>query len=314
MPATRQICWPQLSQVLGAEVWVKHENHTAIGAFKLRGGLVYFEELARKKAGVMSVVAATRGNHGQSIAFAAQRQGLRATIVVPHGNSPEKNAAMRARGAELIEHGEDFQAALEHAEALAGVRESHMVPSFDEALVRGVASYSLELFRAVPDLKTLYVPIGLGSGVCGAIAARDALGLKTEIVGVVAAAAPAYLESYTAKRSMAHAVGETLADGMACRVPNAEALECILGGVARIVSVGESEIRRAIRRLFTDTHNVAEGAGAAALAAAFQEQSRHRGGRIAVVLSGGNIDRTSFAEVLAEPSDEDDRGGFFGPK
>jgi len=299
MPPTPQICWPQLSQRIGAEVWVKHENHTLLGAFKIRGGLVYFEELRRKSPEVTGVIAATRGNHGQSIAFAAQRHGLKAVVVVPHGNSREKNAAMRALGAELVEHGSDFQDAFEHAQALAQIRGLHMVPSFDEALVRGVASYSLELFRAVPDLHTLYVPIGWGSGICGAMAARDALGLNTEIVGVVAASAPTYAESFAARRSIPRPIAPTIADGIAIRVPNAEALEPILSGVARIIAVTEDEIRSAIRDLFTDTHNVAEGAGAAALAAAMKERSRIRGRRVAVIQTGGNIDRPVLAEVLA---------------
>jgi threonine dehydratase len=298
---TPQFTWPLLNQRLGLEVWVKHENHAPVGAFKLRGGLVYMDALVRRQPEVKAVVSATRGNHGQSIAFAAQRHGLRAVIVVPHGNSPSKNAAMRARSAELVEHGDDFQAALEHAVALAESRRLHFVPSFHEALVRGVASYSLELFRAVPDLHTLYVPIGLGSGVCGAIAVRDALNAKTEIVGVVAEAAPAYALSFAARRPVSAPVGNTIADGVACRTPNAEALEIILRGVARVVAVSEAEIRQAMCHLFTDAHQVAEGAGAAALAAATKERSRLQGRRVAVVQTGGNIDPAVFASVLAEP-------------
>ena len=300
MPPTPQFRWQQLSHSLGADVWVKHENHTPVGAFKLRGGLVYFHELSREHPQVTSVIAATRGNHGQSIAFAAQRYGLNALIVVPHGNSIEKNAAMRARGAELVEYGNDFQDALEHAATLARDRGLHLVPAFHETLIKGVASYSLELFRAVQNLDTVYVPIGLGSGICGAIAARNALGLNTELVGVVAAAAPAYAESFEARKPLSHAVGATIADGLACRVPIAEAVETILGGVARIVSVTEEEIHSAMRQLFTDTHNVAEGAGAAALAAAIQERTRIQGQRIAVIQTGGNVDRPQFANVISQ--------------
>jgi threonine dehydratase len=304
MPPTPQICWPQLGQLIGAEVWVKHENHSPIGAFKLRGGLVYFEELVRRNPNISGVVAATRGNHGQSIAAAAKRHRLRSLIVVPHGNSPEKNAAMKARGAELIEFGEDFQASLEHAEQLAGEHNLHMVQSFDEPFVRGAASFSLELFRAVAELDTVYVPIGLGSAVCGTIAARNSLGLKTDIVGVVAAAAPAYLDSYAARRPLARPVAPTVADGMACRVPNPEALEFMLAGISRIVSVEEDEIQSAMRHMFRYTHNVAEGAGAAALAAAIKESPRmrreNRRQRIAVVQTGGNIDKPIFAEVLSK--------------
>ncbi len=299
MPPTPQYCWPGLGRRLGAEVWVKHENHTPVGAFKIRGGLVYFDALGRRTPAVSGVVAATRGNHGQSIAFAAQRMGMKAVVVVPHGNSREKNAAMRARGVELVEHGADFQEALEHAGTLARDRRLHLVPSFDEALICGVASYSLELFRAVPGLDVLYVPIGLGSGVCGAIAVRDALGLKTEIVGVTATAAPAYAESFAAGHPVPRAVAPTVADGMACRVPDPGALEVMLRGLARVVVVDEAEIAAAMCELFTETHNVAEGAGAAAWAAAVQERSRLQGRRVAVVLSGGNVDRPVFARILA---------------
>jgi threonine dehydratase len=246
------------------------------------------------------VIAATRGNHGQSIAFAAARAGLRAVMVVPHGNSREKNAAMRSLGAELVEHGNDFQEAYEHAAGMAAAQSLYFVRSFDSALIAGVASYALELFEAVSDLDALYVPIGLGSGICGAIAARNALGLKTEIVGVVAAGAPAYALSFAAGRPIATGAAETIADGMACRVPDPEAVRAILEGASRIVTVGDDEIRAAMRHLFSDTHNVAEGAGAAALAALLQERSRMEGRRVALVLSGGNVDREVFARTLAE--------------
>ncbi|MDE2449269.1 MAG: threonine dehydratase [Gammaproteobacteria bacterium] len=300
MAPTPQICWPQLCARLGTEVWVKHENHTQLGAFKIRGGIVYFEELRRREPDLRGVVVATRGNHGQSIAYAARRHGFRALIVVPHGNSLEKNAAMRALGADIVEHGTDFVDAFQHAQSLAVAKALHMVPSFDEALVRGVASYSLELLNAVPDIHTLYVPIGLGSGICGAMAVRDALRLQTEIVGVVAEAAPAYARSFDAGRVVPHLVATTIADGVALRVPDQNALESILRGVARIVTVTEHEIRSAMRTLFSATHNVAEGAGAIALAAAMQEKPRLAGRRIAIVQSGGNVDRAIFARVLLE--------------
>ena len=304
MPATPQIRWPLLCARAGAEVWVKHENHSPVGAFKIRGGVVYFDELARREPGIAGVIAATRGNHGQSVAVNAARMGMRAVIVVPHGNSPEKNAAMRALGAELIEHGHDFQDAFEHAAALAARERLHLVPSFDEALVRGVASYAMELFEAVPKLDRVYVPIGMGSGICGAIAARDALGLDTEIVGVAAASAPACALSYAAGRPISAETTPSVADGMACRVPDPRALAAIRAGVARMITVDETGIQSAMRHLFTDTHNVAEGAGAAALAALLQdarkEPERLRGRRAAVILSGGNVDATVFAKVLAE--------------
>jgi len=300
MPPTPQIRWPLLCARVGAEVWVKHENHSPVGAFKIRGGIVYFEELARREPSIKGVIAATRGNHGQSVAFGAARAGMREIIVVPHGNSPEKNAAMRALGAELIEYGRDFQEAFEYATAMARRDHLHMVPSVDEALVRGVASCAMELFEAVPALDAVYVPIGMGSGACAAIAARDALGLSTEIVGVVAASAPAYALSFAAAHPVSAEVAPTIADGMACRVPNPPALAAILEGAARIVTVEEFEIQSAMRHLFTDTHNVAEGAGAAALAALLKERERMRGRRVAVIQTGGNVDAEVFSRVLSE--------------
>ncbi len=300
VPATPQYCWPLLSRRTGAELWVKHENHTPIGAFKLRGGLVYLDALRRAQPQIRGVITATRGNHGQSIAYAAARLGLAATIVVPHGNSVEKNRAMQAFGATLVEEGHDFQAAYEHASARAAADDLHLVRSFDPALVRGVASCGLELFRAVAGLDAVYVPIGLGSGICAMIAAREALGETAEIVGVVAENAPTYALSVAAGRPVSTNSADTIADGLAVRVPDAEALAIIRAGAARIVTVSESEIRRAMRILFTDTHNVAEGAGAAPLAAALQERERLAGKRVALVQSGGNIDRALFAEVLAE--------------
>jgi len=299
MPPTPAYRWPLLCDRVGAEVWVKHENHTPLGAFKIRGGIVYMTELRREHPHLAGVVAATRGNHGQSVAFAARRVGLTATIVVPHGNSVEKNAAMRALGATLIEHGHDFQAALEYAGDFAQERALHAMPSFDRRLVLGVASYGLELFRAVPDLDTVYVPIGLGSGICGTMAARDALGLKTKIVGVVAEGAPAYALSFAAKKPVSTNSAETMADGVACRVPNEEALALILKGVERVVTVGESEIKNAMRALFTDTHNLAEGAGAAALAALLKERESMADKRVAVIQTGGNIDREVYLRAIA---------------
>ncbi|HYM72540.1 MAG TPA: threonine dehydratase, partial [Stellaceae bacterium] len=268
VPPTPQYCWPLLSRRIGAELWVKHENHTAIGAFKLRGGVVYLEDLRRSQPGIAGVISATTGNHGQSIAYGATRLGLKATIVVPHGNSPEKNRAMAAFGATLVEHGHDFQAAYDYAIATAERDNLHLVRSYHPLLVHGVASYGLELFRAVPDLDIVYVPIGLGSGICGVIAARAALGLKTEIVGVVAANAATYALSFAAGKPVATNSADTFAGGLAVRVPDAAALDIICRGAARIVTVSDAEMRRAMRVIFTDTHTVAEGAGAAAFAAA----------------------------------------------
>lgn len=304
MPPTPQYCWPLLCQRLGTEVWVKHENHTPAGAFKIRGGLVYFDRLAAEGARE-GVIAATRGNHGQSVAIGARRAGLQATIVVPHGNSVEKNAAMRAFGATLVEHGDDFQAALEHAQSLARRDGLRMVPSFHPLLVAGVASYALELLRAVQALDTIYVPIGLGSGICATVAVRDALGLRTEVVGVVSAHARAYAESFERRVAVDAAVTTQLADGMACRTPNPDALELILRGVDRVVEVSDAQVAEAMRAIFECTHNVAEGAGAAPFAAATSERARIAGRRVAVVLSGGNVDRDVFARVLAHRTNEE---------
>ena len=299
MPPTPQYAWPLLARRTGCEAWVKHENHTPIGAFKVRGGLVYMDRLARS-ARPAGVVSATRGNHGQSIAVGAARAGLPATIVVPHGNSVEKNAAMRAFGAELVEEGHDFDAARAAAERLARERGLHMVPSFHRDLVAGVASYGLELFRAAPPLDAVYVPIGLGSGICGTIAARDALSPATQVIGVVSTGAPAYALSFAAGKVVATNSVDTMADGMAVRGPDAEALAIILEGADRIVSVSDAEIEAAMRAYFEDTHQVTEGAGAAALAALLQERTRFAGKRVGLILSGGNIDRPVYRRVLAE--------------
>jgi threonine dehydratase len=299
VPPTPQYAWPQLAVRTGAEVFVKHENHTPIGAFKVRGGLVYMDRLRREQPQVAGVVSATRGNHGQSLAFAARRAGIAATIVVPHGNSAEKNAAMRAFGAELVEHGRDFDEAKEHAAAMACQRGYAFTPAFHRDLVIGVATYAYELFRAVGDLDTIYVPIGLGSGICGAIGMRDALGLATRIVGVVAQNANAYVRSFAAGKVIATDTAHTFADGLAVRVPDATALAVIRSGADRIVEVSESELVEAIGIYFSDTHTVAEGAGAAPLAALIKERDRMKGRRVGLVMSGQNIDRAVMADVLA---------------
>ena len=299
MQPTAQYAWPLLAQRTGCETWVKHENHTPTGAFKVRGGLVYMERLKRERPEVKGVVSATRGNHGQSIALAAARTGITATIVVPHGNSVEKNAAMRAFGAELVEAGHDFDAAKETAMKLANERGLAMVPSFHRDLVRGVATYALELFRAAPALDTVYVPIGLGSGICGTIAVRDALGLTTKVVGVVSTEAPAYALSFSAGKVVATNSANTMADGMAVRGPDAEALEIILKGADRIVQVSDEEIATAMRAYYEDTHQLTEGAGAASLAALLQERDRMKGKKVGLVLSGGNIDREVYLRALA---------------
>ena len=299
VPATPLYDWPLLAKRTGAEVWVKHENHTPIGAFKVRGGIVYLDALKRSGEAVNGVVTATRGNHGQSIALAAARAGIPCAILVPRGNSREKNAAMQAFGAELIVAGADFDESREHAAKLSAERRYHYVPSFHADLVKGVATYALEMFTARPDLDAVYVPIGMGSGICGAISARDLLGLDTEIVGVVAENAPAVALSFEQDRLVPTNSANTFADGMACRVPHEASLAIIRRGAARIVRVREDEIAEAMRACYEDTHNVAEGAGAAALAALLQERGRMAGKRVGLILSGGNIDRDMLAEVLA---------------
>src|SRR3954469_16320067 len=294
VPPTPAHAWPLLSERLGASVVVKHENHTPIGAFKVRGGLVYLDRLKRERPNTPGIISATRGNHGQSLAFAAGRHGVRAVIYVPKGNSVEKNRAMRAFGAELVEHGEDFQAAAEEAQRRAQFDGLQLVPSFHPDLVRGVATYALELLRAAPDLDVLYVPIGQGSGICGCILARDLLGLRTEIVGVQSTEAPSYALSFAAGTVVQTNSSNTLADGMATRVPDADALAIIRKGASRIVQVSDDEVAAAIRAYWTDTHNLAEGAAAAALAAALQEKQKIRGKRAGLILSGGNIDLGLF--------------------
>ena len=294
VPPTPAHAWPLLAQRLGADVVVKHENHTPTGAFKVRGGLVYANRLKRERPHVAGLISATTGNHGQSLALAGRRYGVPVTIYAPHGNSVEKNRAMRAFGAELVEHGNDYQAARDEAEQRAERDGLEFVPSFHPDLVLGVSTYALEFFRAAPDLDVLYVPIGMGSGICGCIMARDLLGLKTEIVGVQASLAPSYALSFAAGTIVTTEACNTLADGMATRIPDAEALAIIRKGASRIVQVSDDEIGAAIRIYWTDTHNLAEGAGAAPLAAALQEKSKSRGKRVGLILSGGNIDFDRF--------------------
>lgn len=304
MQPTPQYRWPLLDEALGLETWVKHENHGPAGAFKLRGGVVYMERLLRREPGLRGVAAATRGNHGQSIAFAARRNGLEATIVVPHGNSVEKNAAMRALGARMVEHGSDFQESREYACALADRERLHMVPSYHPDLVAGVASYWLELFRARPGLDLVLVPIGQGSGFAAAVAAREALGLRTRIVGVVSAHAPAYLLSWQAGKAVDAPVSTVLADGMACRTPDAASLEVVLRYAEDVIAVSDEEVAEAMRVLHACTHNVAEGAGAAALAGAMLMKREGRladVARLGLPLTGANVDATLFSEVLSAP-------------
>jgi len=298
MPATPQYSWPLINAALGCEVWIKHENHTPTGAFKLRGGLVYLHELSRRAPGVQHVVSATRGNHGLSVGFAARRHGMTAHIVVPRGNSVEKNNAMRALGVDLIEHGEEFQDSRDHAARLARENGWHMIPSMHPDLLSGVASYWMELFSAQPDLDMVFVPIGQGSGICAAAAAKQALGIRAKIVGVVSAHAPAYKKSFEAGYKIEAPVSTQLADGLACRVPDEVSLEIILSSVDHVLAVSDSEVAAAMKLLFVATHNVAEGAGAAALAAAMQVKRELGGLKIALPLCGGNVDARQFSIVI----------------
>jgi threonine dehydratase len=302
MPPTPQYRWPLLSERLGTEVWVKHENHTPIGAFKARTAIVYAEELLKRQPATRGLIAATRGNHGQSVALAAQRKKLECVIVVPHGNSSAKNAAMRAQGAKLVEHGEDFQSSLEHAKKLAAELGYHLVPPYHRDIVLGVATYWLELFTAVSGIDVAYVPVGMGSGICSAAAVRNALGLKTKLVGVVSEQAPTYALSMEQKKIVEAPAQTKLADGLACRRGDEDALQVMLENVDHIVRVSDAEVARAMRAIFTDTHNVVEGAGAAGLAAAMKELPALKGKRVALIATGGNVDQDVFARVLSEAS------------
>lgn len=299
VPPTPQYVWPQVAAAFGTEVWIKHENHTPIGAFKARSAAMYFQKMLQREPGCRGVITATRGNHGQAVGLAARRFKLPATVYVPHGNSVEKNNAMRALGVKLVEHGHDFQESREEA-ARVGARDGlHMVPSYHADIVLGVTSYWAELFRAAPDLDVVYVPIGQGSGACAAAAARNAYSPRTKIVGVVSAHAQAYSKSFAARQIIESPVQTRLGDGMACRKPDAEALATILENVSRIVEVTDAELASAMRAIFAMTHNVAEGAGAAAFAAAWREREALEGLRVGITLSGGNVDTDVFADVLA---------------
>ncbi|MGA7246095.1 MAG: threonine dehydratase [Terracidiphilus sp.] len=298
MPPTPQYSWPLINQRLGAEVWIKHENHTPVGAFKIRGALIYTDWLRKTQPALKGVIAATRGNHGQGVAMAARLHGIKCIIVVPYGNSVEKNRAMIAQGAELVEHGQDFQESLEYARVLGAERGFLMIDSFHERLVMGTATYALEFLQSAPALDRVYVPIGLGSSISGIAAARNALGLQMEIVGVVASGSPSYALSFSQRKIVEAPSRTAMADGLACRTPNANAMEIIWKNVARIVQVSDADIAVAMRAIFRDTHNVAEGAAAAALAGAMQELEANRGKRIGIVLTGGNVDANVFARVL----------------
>jgi len=298
MPPTAQYAWPKLRRRLGCNVWVKHENHTPTGAFKVRGGIVYVDRLCRSQPGIPGVISATRGNHGQSIAFAAARAGVPATIYVPKGNSPDQNSAIATFGANLVEFGKDFDEAKHEAFRVAAIEGLHFVPSFHRDLVAGVASYALELFRGAGELDAVYVGVGMGSGICGLMVARDLLGLKTEIVGVGPDKAPASALSFAAGKPVTYPSANTFADGLATREPSAQAIATICRGVSRWTQVSEDEMAEAMRIYFDDTHQVVEGAGAAPLAALWKDRQKMSGKRVAVVLTGGNIERARYLQVL----------------
>jgi threonine dehydratase len=299
MPPTPLHAWPKLARRAGCEVMVKHENHTPTGAFKVRGGIVYVNRLSREQPNVPGVISATRGNHGQSIAFAASRAGIAATIYVPKGNSPDQNSAIAAFGATVVEFGQDFDEAKYEAQRVASAAGLHLIPSFHRDLVVGVGTYALEMFRAAADLDAVYVGVGMGSGICGLMAARDALGLKTEIIGVGPVNAPATAQSFAAGRVTPSLTANTFADGLATREPNPQAIAAMCRGVSRFVQVTEDEIAAAIRCYFDDTHQVAEGAGAAPLAALLKDrEQRSQAKRVGLVLSGGNIEAARYVKVL----------------
>ncbi len=299
VPPTPQYLWPQVAEAFGANVWIKHENHTPIGAFKARSASIYFHKLLQRERGVRGVITATRGNHGQAVGLAARQYKVPATVYVPFGNSTEKNKAMRALGVTLVEYGREFQEAREEAARVGNDRGLHMVPAFHPDIVLGVATYWAEFFRAVSDIDVVYVPIGQGSGICAAAAARNVYSPNTEIIGVVSAGAPCFARSFEARRVVEAPVTTTLADGMACRKPDADAVAIIVENVRRVVEVTDAEVAEAMRKIFAMTHNVAEGAGAAAFAAAWRERSTLVGKRVGLTLSGGNVDSPVFADVLA---------------
>lgn len=299
VPPTPQYLWPQVTAAFGTEVWLKHENHTPIGAFKARSGAIYFRQLMEREPDCAGVITATRGNHGQAVALGARRFQLPATVYVPHGNSVEKNAAMRAQGVTLVEFGSDFQDSREEVARVAQRDGLHLVPAFHPDIVLGVSTYWAELFGAVRDLDVVYVPVGQGSGICAAAAARNVYSPGTRIVGVVSAHAACFAKSFAARRVIESPAETLLGDGMACRKPDADALAIMLTHVSRIVEVSDAELAGAMRAIFSMTHNVAEGAGAAAFAAAWRERESLAGQRVGIAVTGGNVDSALFAAVLA---------------
>lgn len=298
MRPTPQYCWPLLSERLGTEVWLKHENHTPIGAFKARSAVAYVDALMKREPATRGLITATHGNYGQAVALAAKQFGLSATILVPQGNSREKNAAMRAQGSTLIEYGVDYQAARERAVELAREQGLHMVQPFHYDIVRGVGTYWLELFSSLKNIDVAYVPIGMGSGICAAAAVRNGLGLKTKLIGVVSAHALCFALSFAQRKPVEAPATTKISDGLACRKAEEEPLSILLENIDRIVTVTDGEVEDSMRHIFTDTHNIVEGAGAAGLAAALKEKEQLRGKRVALVATGANVDREVLARIL----------------
>jgi threonine dehydratase len=304
LPRTPTFSYPALSTELGCEFFVKHENHQPVGAFKVRGGVNLISALPEEEKR-RGVITATRGNHGLSIAYAARLFGVRAVIVVPHGNNPEKNEAIRSYGAELIEHGKDFDEAREYVEEVVAVEGLRYIHSANEALmIAGVGTYALELFEDVPDLDSVLVPVGLGSGISGTCLVRAEVSPETRVIGVQAERAPSVYLSWKEKRRVVTESADTFADGLATRVPAAMTLELIQRHVDDFVTVSEEALARAVRDLLRYTHNLAEGAGAAPLAAARSLGAKLRGQRVAMILTGGNIDSATLQRLLAAPSIE----------
>jgi len=293
-PATPQYNWPLLAKTTGCDVWVKHENHTPTAAFKVRGGIHLLNQLMKANNKPKGIISATRGNNGQSLSYASKRAGLPLTIVVPECNNIDQNNAIQGFGADLVVHGKDFEAARKHSLILQQELGYQAIAPFEKSLIVGVASYAIELFSAIKDLDTVYVPIGMGSGICGLIKTRDLLNLKTKIVGVVAEGAPTFALSFAAGKVVNTDYANTIADGVATSAPIEEAFEIIKKGASRVITVNDLEIAKAMYQYYQTTHNLSEGAGAVPLAGLMKEKQQMKGKKVGLILSGGNIDFESF--------------------
>ncbi len=289
---------PLLSEWLGFPAWVKHENHNPTGSFKIRGGFNLVSHLSESEKS-RGVITATRGNHGQSVALACRTYGVRCVIAVPEGNNPEKNEAMKAFGSELLVHGRDFDEARERVEQIQAEQRLRYIHSANEPLlVEGVGTYALEILEELPDVDCILVPVGGGSGISGVLTAVRAAAPKVQVIGVQAANAPSIYLSWKKGEKVTTDSADTMADGLATRVPFEMTFDIIHRYVDEVVTVTEEELMEAVFRIFQTTHNVAEGAGAATTAAAFKLRSRLAGKKVALVLSGGNITASLFQQVL----------------